>query len=96
MISIAIVAVLLEIDTYGRVQAAAVAIGACPRSRSGRRWRARLGAAIADGRLSQIVRDEHLSPLRPMSDVRGTSAYRLDAASTLVRRALDEVQGRLQ
>lgn len=98
VISIAIVAVLLEINTYGRVQAVAVAIGAC--SEVAQRLSALesevLGAAIADGRLSQIVRDEHLSPLRPMSDVRGTSAYRLDAASTLVRRALDEVQGRLQ
>jgi hypothetical protein len=31
-----------------------------------------------------------------VSDVRGTAAYRLDATRTLVRRALDDVQDRLQ
>jgi CO/xanthine dehydrogenase FAD-binding subunit len=97
VISIAMVAVLLEIDDYGRVQAAAVAVGACSEvaQRLSGLECALLGAAIGGGRLSQIVRDEHLSPLQPVSDVRGTAAYRLDATRTLVGRALDDVQDRL-
>ena len=34
---------------------------------------------------------EHLSELAPIDDVRGTAGYRLDAALTLVRRAIAEV-----
>jgi len=34
---------------------------------------------------------EHLSPLAPIDDVRGTADYRWDAALTLVRRAVAEV-----
>jgi CO/xanthine dehydrogenase FAD-binding subunit len=98
VISIAMVAVLLEIDDCGRVQAAAVAVGACSEvaQRLFELENALLGAALDRGSLSDLVRAELLSPLRPVSDVRGTAAYRLDAARTLVRRALDDVQGRLQ
>ena len=31
---------------------------------------------------------EHLAPLGPIDDIRGTAAYRRDAALTLVRRVL--------
>jgi CO/xanthine dehydrogenase FAD-binding subunit len=98
VISIAMVAVLLEIDEHGRVQAAAVAVGACSEvaQRLSGLERALLGAAIDRGPLSELVHTEHLSGLRPVSDVRGTAAYRLDAAGTLVRRALDDAQDRLQ
>ena len=92
------VAVLLEIDDYGRVQAAFIAVGACSEMAqrlSGLEF-AIVGASIGGGRLSQLVGDKHLSPLRPVSDVRGTATYRLDAASTLIRRALDDVQDRLR
>ena len=34
---------------------------------------------------------EHLSPLAPIDDVRGSADYRWDAALTLVRRAVAEV-----
>jgi CO/xanthine dehydrogenase FAD-binding subunit len=34
------------------------------------------------------VSDVHLAPLTPIDDVRATAAYRLDAASALVRRTL--------
>ena len=98
VISIAMVAVLLDIDEQGRVQAAAVAVGAC--SEVARRLsgleEAIFGVAIDGERLSNIVEARHLLPLRPLSDVRGTAAYRLDAARTLVGRALDDAQERLR
>ena len=98
VISTAMVAVLLDIDEQGRVQAAAVAVGAC--SEVARRLsgleEAIFGVAIDGERLSNIVEARHLLPLRPLSDVRGTAAYRLDAARTLVGRALDDAQERLR
>jgi len=44
-----------------------------------------LGAFEAVGNLLQ---NEHFAPLSPIDDVRGTATYRLDAARTLVARAL--------
>ncbi len=98
VISIAMVAVLLDIDEQGGVQAAAVAVGACSEValRLSGLEEAVVGARIGGGRLSKIVQATHLSPLRPLSDVRGTAAYRLDAARTLVGRALDDARERLR
>jgi CO/xanthine dehydrogenase FAD-binding subunit len=36
-----------------------------------------------------VVRQEHLAPLSPIDDVRGSASYRLDAAQTLLARALE-------
>ena len=98
VISIAMVAVLLRIDEQGRVQAAAVAVGACSEvaQRLSGLEEAIVGVAIDGERLSNIVEARYLLPLRPLSDVRGTAAYRLDAARTLVGRALDDAQDRLR
>jgi CO/xanthine dehydrogenase FAD-binding subunit len=58
----------------------------------------RLGALEAElvGQSLDRLRDTriapaHLAPLAPIDDVRATAAYRLDAAATLVRRALAEL-----
>jgi CO/xanthine dehydrogenase FAD-binding subunit len=40
--------------------------------------------------VSTLVRRDHLSCLAPIDDVRATATYRMDAALTLVSRALDE------
>jgi len=39
--------------------------------------------------VSKLVGPRHLSPLTPIDDLRATAAYRLDAAETLVKRALE-------
>ncbi|MGZ9083474.1 MAG: FAD binding domain-containing protein [Rhodoplanes sp.] len=98
VISIAMVAVLVEIDACGHVQGSAVAVGACSEvaQRLSGLERALFGASIDSGRLSEVVRPKHLLALRPMNDVRGSAAYRLDAARTLVGRALDDAQERLR
>ena len=91
VISIAMVAVVLEVDR-GRVHAARIAVGACSpvakrlSSLEGELQGERVGPALA-GR----VMAEHLRTLDPIDDVRGSADYRLHAALTLVRRALEQV-----
>jgi CO/xanthine dehydrogenase FAD-binding subunit len=88
VISIAMAAATLEID-HGRVAAAHVAVGAC--SAVAQRLpllEAVLAGAPFDQRLGNLVERAHLAPLAPIDDVRGSAAYRLDAAVTLLRRLL--------
>jgi CO/xanthine dehydrogenase FAD-binding subunit len=98
VISIVMVAALLEADGLGRIASAAVAVGSC--SPVARRLPALedalIGRDLAGPPLSGLVAEAHLAPLAPLSDVRGTAAYRMDAARLLVGRALDELQARLR
>jgi CO/xanthine dehydrogenase FAD-binding subunit len=91
VISIVMVAAVLE-RADGAVACARVAVGSC--SAVAQRLSA-LEAALA-GRplgadLAELVRPEHLAPLSPIDDVRGTAAYRRDAALTIVQRAIREL-----
>ncbi len=92
VISIAMVAAVLEADGDNRIASARIAVGAC--SAVGQRL-PELEAALA-GReiepgLAEVPTERHLSPLSPIDDVRATGNYRNDAALTLVRRALAEL-----
>ena len=89
VISIAMVAARLTIDD-GRVAAAAIAVGSC--SAVGQRLpglEADLTRRAADDDLGALLREEHLAPLSPIDDLRGSAAYRLEAARELISRALD-------
>ena len=90
VISIVMVAALVEVDADGRVAAARVSVGACaPTARRLPALEAALiGRSLAPG-LGAAVEPGHLDPLAPIDDPRATAAYRRDAALTLVRRALD-------
>jgi CO/xanthine dehydrogenase FAD-binding subunit len=92
VISIAMVAAMLDCDADGMVRYAAVALGAC--SEVAQRL-PRLEAALIGQRLTpalaQAVLPAHLAGLKPISDIRGTAQYRTDVALTLVRRALTEL-----
>jgi CO/xanthine dehydrogenase FAD-binding subunit len=94
VISIVMVAAVLEEAADGTVAAARVAVGAC--SAAARRLpaleRVLVGRPL-DGRLGEVVAAAHLESLDPIDDVRGTAAYRRDAALTLVRRTLSELGG---
>lgn len=89
VISIAMVAVVVEQGDDGAISTARIVVGACsevPR---------RIGAAEARlvGReptaaLIEEIESADLADLTPIDDVRATAAYRRDAALTLVRRAL--------
>ena len=94
VISISMVAAVVQVDATGRVADARVAVGSC--SAVGRRLRALeeslIGVAVRDGLATQ-VRAEHLCPLTPITDVRATADYRIDVSLTLVRRALNSCLG---
>ena len=89
VISIVMVAANLLTDREGRIREALIAVGSCsPRSvRLPELERALVGRSIKND-LRLVVAGEQFAPLSPIDDVRGTAAYRTDAALTLVRRAL--------
>lgn len=92
VISIVMVAAALEAGADGRVRAARVAVGACaPVARRLPALEAALVGRPADDGLGAAAQAAHLAPLSPIDDVRASSAYRQDAALTLVRRCLDEL-----
>lgn len=90
VISIVMVAARLELDGE-RIASAAVAVGACsPVARRLDAVEAVLAGATRDTAVARIGRAEVASALQPIDDVRGTAAYRLDAAVELVRRAVGQ------
>lgn len=92
VISIAMVAAVVEVGADERIARARVAVGAC--SEVAQRLpglEAALAGAPATPATARLVAAEHLADLHPIDDVRGTAAYRLDAAGALVRRALEKV-----
>jgi CO/xanthine dehydrogenase FAD-binding subunit len=88
VISIVMAAATLEI-VEDRVSAARIAIGACSAvaQRLPMLEAAVVGAPL-DARLADKVECAHLASLTPIDDVRGSAAYRLEAAVTLLRRLL--------
>jgi CO/xanthine dehydrogenase FAD-binding subunit len=92
VISIAMVAAVLEAGADGAITRAALAVGACSQvaQRLGALEAKLLGKALAPT-LADLVRPEDLALLTPISDIRGSAEYRRDAAMTLVQRALAEL-----
>jgi len=94
VISIAMIAVVLEHAPDGTVAAARIAVGAC--SPVAKRLMM-LERALAGQKLSAALADvptpQHLNLLAPIDDVRATADYRRDAVLTLLRRALAELGG---
>jgi CO/xanthine dehydrogenase FAD-binding subunit len=90
VISISMVAAIVQADAAGRVAEARVAVGSC--SATAQRLRTLemdlLGRLCAAG-IGNAVRIEHLELISPIDDVRATAEYRRDASLTLVRRALE-------
>ena len=91
VISIAMVAVLIDTDADGVICHTGIAVGSC--SEVAQRLRTLeqklLGQRVAIG-LSVLAEPQDLQVLSPIDDVRGSAAYRRDAALTLVRRAIEE------
>ncbi|HEV2468601.1 MAG TPA: FAD binding domain-containing protein [Candidatus Sulfotelmatobacter sp.] len=90
VISISMVAVVLQKDHAGQIAQARVAVGSC--SAVARRLtdleKNLLGRPAKTG-ISEFITPAHLSPLSPIDDVRATASYRRDASLTLVRRGLE-------
>jgi CO/xanthine dehydrogenase FAD-binding subunit len=91
-ISIATVAAVIETDTAGTIGAARIAIGACSTvaKRLLQLERELAGLRLNPG-LVLLVREQHLESLAPISDIRGSTVYRCDAALTLTKRALAQL-----
>jgi CO/xanthine dehydrogenase FAD-binding subunit len=98
VISIAMVAVIVKVkvksDGASFVAAARVAVGSCSAvaTRLIALESALVGAPARIG-LGALVFREHLTALSPIDDVRATASYRIDAARTLIARALDACVG---
>ncbi|MGO8915691.1 MAG: FAD binding domain-containing protein [Stellaceae bacterium] len=93
VISIVMAAAVLEIAD-GSIAAARIAIGACsPVAQRLRDLEAALSGRRCAPGLGRAVESEHLAALAPIDDVRGTAAYRRDAARTVIARLLDELAG---
>jgi CO/xanthine dehydrogenase FAD-binding subunit len=89
VISIAMVAILLDIGGDGILHDARVAVGAC--SAVAQRLPAVEKIIIgrkADAALGALLGEEHLAAIAPIDDVRATANYRRAAALILVRRAI--------
>ncbi len=95
VISIAMVAAIVETDAHGQITQARIAVGACSAvaQRLIAAEEALRGAGFNSG-FSHRVRVEHVSGLTPIDDLRATRAYRQDAALVLVRRALEDCLNR--
>jgi CO/xanthine dehydrogenase FAD-binding subunit len=92
VISIVMVAVTLDADADGVIRRAGVAVGACaPVARRLPALEAALRGRSLSEPLGGLVEDTQFAPLAPIDDIRGSADYRLDAAGTLVRRALAEL-----
>lgn len=92
VISIAMVAGVIDSDHVRRVTHARIAVGACSAvAQRLRRLEARLnGSYLGDVR----VELDDLASLRPIDDVRGSGDYRRAAALQLVQDLLDAARGR--
>ncbi len=88
VISITMVAVVVEVGDDRRVVRAGIAVGSC--SAVARRLAAlesRLVGCHASA-LADCIEADDLSVLAPIDDVRASAGYRIDATRTLLRRAL--------
>ncbi len=89
VISIAMVATLIDLEQDGRVAKARVAVGACAaRALRLPAVEAALTGQPFDDNLAARVGEEQLEPLSPIDDIRGSAAYRREAAVVLIRRSL--------
>jgi CO/xanthine dehydrogenase FAD-binding subunit len=94
VISISMVAAVVQADEAGRVAEAHIAVGSCSATaqRLSKLEKDLVGRPAKAG-IGAVVRPEHLQILSPIDDVRATADYRRDASLTLVQRALEACVG---
>lgn len=90
VISIVMVALLVDLDDDGTVVKARVAVGSCAaRAHRLPAVEAALTGQPFDEDLRARIGEEQLDPLAPIDDIRGSADYRREAAVVLIRRGLD-------
>ncbi len=93
VISIAMVAAVLEVDKDTIAQAT-VAVGSCsPVAQRLTALEQALAGQSVDALEDLSISEKMLSPLSPISDVRGSAGYRLDVVAELIRRTLRQAAG---
>jgi len=94
VISIVMVATVLEDDGTGHVERARISVGSCSvvAQRLAALEAVLAGKSFAPG-LGDVVTEDHLDVLSPIDDIRATADYRREAALTMVRRSLDLAAG---
>jgi CO/xanthine dehydrogenase FAD-binding subunit len=93
VISVTMVALVVDADGAGRVTHAGVAVGSCSASAQCLpALQARLTGRSLGTLTGVVISAADLAPLSPIDDVRATAAYRLDATTTLLKRALERLQ----
>ncbi len=94
VISIAMVATRIAVDTKGCIEDAAISIGSC--SLVAKRLRdlenALLGTTLSDSPM-HLMQDSYFEELTPIDDVRATNQYRREACRELVVRSLEKIAG---
>ncbi|MFZ2649752.1 MAG: FAD binding domain-containing protein [Burkholderiaceae bacterium] len=92
VISITMVALLIDVDASRRVVWAGVSVGSCAeRAQRLHSLETRLIGLPRSGLANCSVSHADLAPLQPIDDVRASAAYRLDATATLLQRSLREL-----
>jgi CO/xanthine dehydrogenase FAD-binding subunit len=92
LISIVMVAVCIETSDAGIISRAGISVGACsPVARRLAALEEKLVGKPCSSASIELIQPGDFASLRPLGDVRSSAAYRLDAALTLVRRALQEL-----
>ena len=91
VISIAMVAAVIDVDRDGRIVSAAIAVGAC--SAVAQRLPMLEVALTGQQPDPALVLPEHLEQLTPIDDVRATADYRRAAALELVRDVIANAAG---
>jgi CO/xanthine dehydrogenase FAD-binding subunit len=90
VISIVMVATLLDLDEDGGIATARVAVGSCAaRAHRLPAVEAALAGQAFDADLLPRIGEEQLDPLSPIDDIRGSAGYRREAAVVLIRRSLE-------
>lgn len=89
VISIVMVATVIESAGNGTIGEARIAVGACsPVAQRLTQLESELRGLKSSDRLEDLPTTDHLTGLAPIDDVRATASYRLDAILALIRRSL--------
>jgi len=89
VISIVMVATVIESAGDGTIGEARIAVGACsPVAQRLTQLESELCGLKSSDRLEDLPTRDHLTGLAPIDDVRATASYRLDATLALIRRSL--------
>jgi CO/xanthine dehydrogenase FAD-binding subunit len=90
VISIVMLAIVLEVEGAGRIAGARVCVGACaPTAKRLPRLEHRLVGQVLGPGLGRHVDLPCIDVLSPIDDIRATAAYRREACLVLLRRALE-------